>query len=331
MKRALLPLALLGGFALAALTLALALGSQALAPAAVWDALWAGAGSTQGDIVLALRLPRALAAFGCGALLALAGAILQALLRNPLAEPYVLGLSGGASVGALFALFAGLGTVWVGVGASAGALAATVLVFVLGARAFRRHADTGSASLQLLLVGVVLGAGFGAVVSFILSIAPDRELRSMVFWMLGDLSGADHYGLALAGAALALAGALRLAPDLNLMLLGDAQAYTLGVDVRRARWQAVVLASLAAGVAITVGGSIGFVGLVVPHALRLVLGHDQRLLLPAVALAGGSFLVLADTLARTLFAPLQLPVGVVTAFVGVPTFLALLIRHGGRR
>lgn len=331
MKQVWWPLAVLTTLALAALALALAWGSQPLGWRALWQALVGLDGGTGADIVWQLRLPRAMAAFGCGALLALAGALLQALLRNPLAEPYVLGVSGGASVGALLALWAGLGTVWIGAGASAGALAATTLVFLLGARAFRRHADSASAGVQLLLVGVVLGAGFGAIVSFILSVAPDRELRSMVFWMLGDLSAAQPYSLALAAAAAAVAAAVRLAPDLNLLLIGDAEAYTLGVDVRRLRWQVVVVASLAAGVAITVGGSIGFVGLVVPHALRLLLGHDQRLLLPASALAGGSLLVLADTLARSLFAPVQLPVGVVTALVGVPTFLALLVRGARTR
>lgn len=330
MRSAWWPLAVLAALAVAALLLALAWGSQPLGWHALWQALARAASGTEADIVLELRLPRALAAFGCGALLALAGALLQALLRNPLAEPYVLGVSGGASVGALLALWAGLGAVWIGAGASGGALLATALVFLLGARAFRRHADSAAASVQLLLIGVVLGAGFGAIVSFILSVAPDRELRSMVFWMLGDLSGADRYGLALAVAGLCIAVAARLAPDLNVLLIGDAQAYTLGVDVHRLRWQVVVLASLAAGTAITVGGSIGFVGLVVPHALRLLIGHDQRVLLPAAALGGGAFLVVADTLARSAFAPVQLPVGVITAFVGVPTFLALLLRSGAR-
>jgi iron complex transport system permease protein len=182
--------------------------------------------------------------------------------------------------------------------------------------------------VQLLLVGVIVAAGFSAVVAFILSITPDSRLRGMIFWLLGDLNGADRHALPLAAAAVLLAGALAIARDLNLLLLGDAQAFALGVDVRRLRIVVVVLAALAAGVAITVAGSVGFVGLVVPHALRLLLGNDQRVLLPACAIGGGAFLLLADTLARTLVAPMQLPVGVLTAFIGVPCFLWLLLRAG---
>ena len=325
---ALLPLGLAAG---ASLIVGVALGSQGLTLAQVWAALSGEGEGVLRDIVLTLRLPRALTAFACGALLALSGALLQTLLRNPLAEPYVLGVSGGASSGALLALWAGAGWWWVSAGASLGAVVATTLVFLLGARAFRRQADSAGASMQLLLVGVIVGAGFSAVVAFILSIAPESQLRGMVFWLLGDLNGADRYGLPLAGVAVLLVVSLWLARDLNLMLLGDAQAWSLGVDVRRVRIVVVVMASLAAGLAITVAGSIGFVGLVVPHALRLLLGNDQRVLLPACALGGGAFLVLADTLARTVVAPAQLPVGVLTAFIGVPAFLWLLLRQGARR
>lgn len=314
--------------ALTSLALALALGSQPVPLMQVMAALAGQADGVQADIVLGLRLPRALAALSCGALLALAGALLQTLLRNPLADPYVLGVSSGASVGALIALWVGAAWWWVNAGAAAGALLATALVFALGAQAFRRQADSPRASVQLLLVGVIIASGFGAVVAFILSIAPESRLRGMVFWLLGDLNGADHYGLPLAGAALILLAALALARDLNLLLLGDGPAFALGVDVRRVRMAVIVLAALAAGLAITVAGSVGFVGLVVPHALRLLLGNDQRVLLPACAIGGGAFLLLADTLARTLVAPMQLPVGVLTAFIGVPSFLWLLLRPG---
>ncbi|AKJ29105.1 FecCD family ABC transporter permease [Caldimonas brevitalea] len=321
-------LLLVAAFGLAA---ALALGSARIPLADVLAALLGRTDQVQADIVLSLRLPRALSALACGSLLALSGALLQALLRNPLAEPYVLGVSGGASVAALLALWAGLGSYGVTASASAGAMLATGLVFLLGAQAFRRSVDSSGAGVHLLLVGVILGAGFGAMVAFILSIAPESQLRSMVFWMLGDLNGADRYGLPLAGLFLLLALTLPLARDLNLMLLGDAQAYALGVEVRRVRVAVVVLASVAAGLAISVAGSIGFVGLVVPHALRLWLGNDQRWLLPACTVAGGAFLVIADTLARTLVAPMQLPVGVLTALIGVPVFLWLLLRHHGAR
>lgn len=314
--------------ALGSLGLALALGSQRVPLADVLRVLAGQAGGVQADIVLGLRLPRALAALSCGALLALAGALLQTLLRNPLADPYVLGVSSGASVGALTALWLGATLVWVNVGAALGALLATALVFTLGAQAFRRQADSSRASVQLLLVGVIVAAGFGAVVAFILSITPDSKLRGMIFWLLGDLNGADHFALPLAASAVLLLAALAIARDLNLLLLGDGQAFSLGVNVRRVRITVVVLAALAAGVAITVAGSVGFVGLVVPHALRLALGNDQRMLLPACAIGGGAFLLLADTLARTLVAPMQLPVGVLTAFIGVPCFLWLLLRAG---
>lgn len=314
--------------ALGSLGLALALGSQRVPLADVLRVLAGQAGGVQADIVLGLRLPRALAALSCGALLALAGALLQTLLRNPLADPYVLGVSSGASVGALIALWLGATLVWVNVGAALGALLATALVFTLGAQAFRRQADSSRASVQLLLVGVIVAAGFGAVVAFILSITPDSKLRGMIFWLLGDLNGADHFALPLAASAVLLLAALAIARDLNLLLLGDGQAFSLGVNVRRVRITVVVLAALAAGVAITVAGSVGFVGLVVPHALRLALGNDQRMLLPACAIGGGAFLLLADTLARTLVAPMQLPVGVLTAFIGVPCFLWLLLRAG---
>lgn len=314
--------------ALGSLGLALALGSQRVPLAEVLRVLAGQADGVQADIVLGLRLPRALAALSCGALLALAGALLQTLLRNPLADPYVLGVSSGASVGALTALWLGAALVWVNIGAAAGALLATALVFTLGAQAFRRQADSSRASVQLLLVGVIVAAGFSAVVAFILSITPDSKLRGMIFWLLGDLNGADHYALPLAAAAALLLASLVIARDLNLLLLGDGQAFALGVNVRRVRIAVVVLAALAAGVAITVAGSVGFVGLVVPHALRLALGNDQRMLLPACAIGGGAFLLVADTLARTLVAPMQLPVGVLTAFIGVPCFLWLLLRAG---
>jgi iron complex transport system permease protein len=322
--------ALLLAAAVGSMLLALSLGSQTVPLSTVANALLDRGGTVAEDIVLTLRLPRALSAFACGALLALSGALLQTLLRNPLAEPYVLGVSGGASVGALTALWLGAGWWWVSAGASVGALGATALVFLLGARAFRRHADSAGAGVQLLLVGVIVAAGCSAVVAFILSVAHESQLRGMVFWLLGDLNGADRYGAPLAGVAVLLGVALLLARDLNLMLLGDAPAQALGVNVQRLRILVVVIASLAAALAITVAGSIGFVGLVVPHALRLVLGNDQRLLLPACALSGGTFLVFADTLARTLVAPMQLPVGVLTAFIGVPAFLWLLLRNGGR-
>ncbi|MCC6878853.1 MAG: iron ABC transporter permease, partial [Rhodocyclaceae bacterium] len=267
-----------------------------------------------------LRLPRATAAFACGGLLALAGALMQVLLRNPLADPYVLGISGGASVGALSAMLFGLPLLLVNGGAFAGALAATLLVFGLA------RGDGSWTQTRLLLTGVIVAAGCGAAVALILSIAPENKLRGMLFWLMGDLSHAASPWPALAMLALGLLAALPFSRDLNLLARGDLTARALGVPVARLRGGVYVLAALATAAAVTTTGSVGFVGLIVPHLVRLAIGNDQRVLLPAAALAGGALLTLADTLARTVVAPQQLPVGVLTALIGVPVFLYLLTR-----
>jgi len=273
------------------------------------------------DVLLQLRLPRALAAFACGGLLALAGALMQVLLRNPLADPYVLGLSGGAAVGALLSLLFGAGLFWVHGAAFAGALAAVLLVFGLA------HGDGSWTQARLLLTGVTVAAGCGAVVALILSIAPEAQLRGMLFWLMGDLGQAISPWPALGLLAIGLAIVLPLSRDLNVLARGELPALALGVPVRRLRWVIYAVASLLTAMAVTTAGSIGFIGLIVPHGVRLLLGNDQRLLLPASVLAGGSLLVLADTAARTLIAPQQLPVGVLTALIGVPVFLFLLTRQ----
>jgi len=326
-RRALFLLALLVALALASLVGSLLAGSYAVAPGQVLAAL-AGAGEdTAGTVVLELRLPRALAAFACGGLLALAGALMQVLLRNPLADPYVLGISGGAAVGALFAMLAGLALTFINLFAFAGAFAAMLLVFGLA------RGDGSWTQTRLLLTGVIVAAGCSAAVALILSVAPEHQLRSMLFWLMGDLSHAGTPWPALLVLALGLAAALPLSRDLNLLARGDLIAQTLGVGVRGLRGAIYVLASLLTAVAVTTSGSVGFVGLVVPHLVRLAIGNDQRVLLPAAALAGGSLLVIADTLARTVVAPQQLPVGVLTALLGVPVFLFLLSRQpsGGPR
>ncbi|MDR8728724.1 Hemin transport system permease protein HmuU [Burkholderia pseudomultivorans] len=278
------------------------------------------------DIVRTLRLPRALAGFACGALLALAGALLQVLLRNPLAEPYVLGVSGGAAGFALVAMIAG-GAWWlVDASAFAGALVSIALVLGLARRELWRG-ETRDASPRLLLTGVVIAAGWGALVTLLLSLAPDARLRGIIFWLTGDLNGASAPWFA-GGALLLAAGvALPAAPQLNVLLRGDATALALGVPVARLRMRIYLVASLAAAAAVTTAGTIGFVGLVVPHALRLAFGNDQRMLLPAAMLAGGGGVMAADLLARTAIAPAQLPVGVMTALIGVPVFLWMLLRR----
>ncbi len=317
-------LAILLGLALVAalaLALALAVGSVAVDAGAILRGLTGGA-DTGAAIVRDLRLPRALAAFAAGGLLALAGAIMQVLLRNPLADPYVLGISGGAAVGALAAMLAGFAAA-VAPAAFAGALISTWIVFGLARRGGDRAAWTAT---RLLLTGVVVAAGWGALIALMLTLAPDAQVKGMLFWLIGDLSAAARIWPALLTLGAAVAAALPFARDLNVLARGEDSAAALGVAVPRVTLLFYALAALTTAAAVTTAGSVGFVGLVVPHALRLVLGNDQRLLLPASALAGGTLLLLADTLARSVVAPIQLPVGVVTALIGVPVFLYLLGR-----
>ncbi len=320
-RRACLVLALLALLSLASLMVALAAGSLPVPFGEVVAAL-GGADIPARAIVIELRLPRALAGFACGGLLALAGALMQVLLRNPLADPYVLGISGGAGVGALAAMLLGLAGLAVPGFAFLGALAAMLLVFGLA------HGDGSWTQTRLLLTGVVVAAGCGAVVALILTVAPEQKIHGMLFWLMGDLSQALSATPVLALLALALAIALPYARELNLLARSAEQAQALGVAVPALRRIVYAVASLATAAAVTTAGSIGFVGLIVPHLVRLAIGsnmgNDQRLLLPAAVLAGGSLLVLADTLARTIVAPVQLPVGVLTALIGVPAFLYLL-------
>jgi len=253
-----------------------------------------------------------------GAQLALAGCLMQVLLRNPLADPYVLGVSGGAAVGALFSIMMGLGSFAMSANAFIGAMVNLLLVFGLA------HSQGSWSPTRLLLTGVVTAAGWGAVISFMLSISQDHQLTGMVFWLMGDLSRAQLPGQHSLVFLICLLLSWALARPLNLMLRGEMQAKALGVSVYPLQISLYLLASLLTASAVTQAGSIGFLGLVVPHILRLSLGTDHRLLLPASALAGGCLLLLADTLARTLIAPQQLPVGVITAFLGVPVFLWVL-------
>lgn len=314
-------LAVLGILALASLATALSLGSLDLSPLELGRALWSPDDGLASRILWELRLPRAMTAFAVGAMLGLAGALMQVLLRNPLGDPYVLGVSGGAALAVLIGMLLGLPLLWQAPLAFGGALGSTLLVFAL-ARGGR----------QLLLTGVVIAAGWGALISFVLSTSPPLQLPGMLFWLMGDLSGAPAPGLAWGVLAVGLVLVLPLARELNLLGRGELTAASLGVTVARLRWQVYGLASLLTGVAVSIAGSIGFVGLVAPHLVRLAGGRDHRLLLPGAALLGGGLLVLADTLARTLLAPRQLPVGVLTALLGVPVFLLLLRRvaTGGR-
>ena len=317
MTRSLLGLSII---ALAAMLVALAIGSVTITPSELWAVLQGEGNPLQRTLLLELRLPRTLAAFATGGLLALAGALMQVLLRNPLADPYVLGLSGGAAVGALLAMLAGMGAWVISGSAFAGAILAMVLVFGLA------HGSSSWTSSRLLLTGVVVAAGWGAIITLILAITPSYKLPGMLYWLMGDVSYARSPWPALAVLGIAIIVVLPLARNLNVLARGPMQAAALGVSVRPLEWSIYLLASLLTATAVTTAGSIGFVGLIVPHMLRLILGNDQRVILPASALAGGTLLVLADTLARTALAPEQLPVGVITALLGVPTFLYLLHR-----
>lgn len=308
--------------ALGALALSVIAGSVRLGPSQILAGLADPNSGLARTLIMELRLPRALSAFAVGGLLAVAGSLMQVLLRNPLADPYILGVSGGAAVCALFAMMMGLGGLWIDGGAFAGALGATLLVFALAS-----GGPGGWSPIRLLLTGVVLAAGFAAIISLMLALGPDSSLRGMLFWLMGDLSFADAPAMRIALLAIAVCGGVLLGRHLNILARGDIQARVLGVEVRPLRIAIYLVSSLLTAVAVTTAGSIGFVGLVVPHLMRSVVGSDHRALIPAAALGGGTLLVLADTLARSLVAPRQLPVGALTALVGVPLFLILIRRN----
>lgn len=320
-----LGVALLSALA-ASVILGVRFGPVALSTGEVLSAL-AGAGEDwQRQIVVEIRLPRMLLGALVGGGLALAGATFQALLRNPLAEPYILGISGGASVGAVLVLALGLAgaTSWaLPLAALAGALLAIGLVFRV-ATASGRALDVR----VLLLAGVVVAAFFSACIAFILSISEARTVQGAVLWIMGSLAGARWATVTVAAAYTLPAAALllTLARPLNLMAIGEETAHYLGADVERVKRMALALAALLTAAGVAVAGVIGFVGLVVPHALRLVVGSDHRALLPLSFLGGATFLVLSDIVAQVVLAPTQVPVGVITAFVGVPLFLVLLRR-----
>jgi len=272
------------------------------------------------QIVWQLRLPRVLASFACGSLLALAGTLLQVLLRNPMADPYILGVSGGAAVGALTAMLLGWGLVLTNLTSLVGALIAIAVVFGLSFRA-------GNWNLyRLLLTGVVLSAGCTALTTLLLTLAPVNNVKGMLFWLMGDVSRAE--GLLPAWITLSIVAIVGMvfSSSLNVLSLGQMKAKTLGVAVLPLQVGIYFCASLVTVAALMLAGAIGFVGLIIPHAVRLLGVNDYRWLLPLSVLLGGCFLTLADTLARTLWAPQQLPVGVLTALLGVPMLLLLLSR-----
>jgi iron complex transport system permease protein len=285
-----------------------------------WLKAMTDSSSQHGELVWRLRLPRALAAWAVGSMLAMSGCLMQVLLRNPLADPYVLGVSGGAAFASLLGMVFGVAVIYLPWLALLGALVSILLVFSL-ARGTGPWSGT-----RLLLTGVVTASGWAALISLILSLSPDNSLRGMLFWLMGDLSYATVPGWALGVLAASLILIMGLARSLNVLAMGETTARLLGEPTRRLLWLVYLLASMLTATAVSIAGSVGFVGLIVPHLMRLVVGSDHRILIPAATLFGGLFLVLSDTLARTVLSPQQLPVGVITALLGVPLFLLLLNR-----
>jgi iron complex transport system permease protein len=281
--------------------------------------------STEKTILFSIRLPRIIFAGIVGASLSAAGVVFQGLLRNPLADPYILGISSGSAVGAIIAIIVGASVIPLGIPGLAvtGALLTIILVYGIAKTKKELHSTT------LLLAGVIVNAFFSAVIMFLISVSSHKELRSSIFWLMGDLSLAEWNEIILTGIFL-LAGLIFMymyARHLNLIVSGEDTATQLGVNVERTKKILLLAASLVTGVAVSVSGTIGFVGLIIPHMMRMLLGSDHRLLLPSSALFGGSFLVVADTLARTITAPAELPVGVITAMCGAPYFIYLLRRR----
>lgn len=311
------------------LLLALLSAASVLAAAAIgsvslgWDQWWAaltGPASEFGELVWRLRLPRAAAAWTVGALLSLSGCLMQVLLRNPLADPYILGVSGGASFAALCGMSAGVAAALSPALAWAGALLSILIVFSLA------RGEGPWSGTRLLLTGVVTASGWAALISLLLTLGPDGSLRGMLFWLIGDLSYARLPWWALFILIAIFTICFGMARSLNVLAMGETTARLLGEPTRKLLWAVYLLASVLTATAVSIAGNIGFVGLIVPHLMRLLVGSDHRVLLPASAMFGGLFLVFSDTLARTVLAPRQLPVGVVTALLGVPLFLLLLNR-----
>jgi iron complex transport system permease protein len=331
---------LLGG----AVVLGLGVGAVAISPGQVLAILGESVGlslpwayeSRQALVLTAIRLPRVLLGMGVGGGLAVSGAVMQGLFRNPLADPSLIGVSSGAALAAVVTIVLGpvlmggwadaLGPFLLPAAAFAGGVGATVLVYRLGTR----NGQTSVATM--LLAGIAINALAGAGTGLMTFIADDDQLRDLTFWTLGSLGGATWTQLAVVGPCLlgGMVAAPLLARPLNALLLGEGEAFHLGIDTERTKKQVVTLAALVVGAAVAVSGVIGFIGLVVPHLLRLAVGPDHRVLIPGSALLGGALLLGADVLARTIVAPAELPIGIVTALVGAPFFLWLLLRDRNR-
>ena len=327
-RRLLFTIAGFGILALAAIVSSPLIGSTAIDLRRALDFSVPFDDNVDAQIFFVARLPRTLAGAVVGALLASAGVIFQGLLRNPLATPFTLGVSSGAALGAMIAITFGWSFSWVGLPAAAaasfaGSLAAVAIVYALA-----RVRHRGMSTNVLLLAGVTLNAFFSALILFVQYFADYAETFRILRWLMGDLDISSYQPIITAAPLMAVALAVFgwLARPLNLLSLGPDSAETHGIDVARSQRVAFASASLATGAAVSVGGPIGFIGIVIPHLVRLIVGSDHRLVLPASTLFGAAFLVICDVLARTIMAPVELPVGVITAIIGGPFFLWLLVR-----
>ncbi len=330
-QRALLLLALLVGLLGLTALAALAIGSEEIAAPRLVEAITSvligrpsGLSLEQETILFRIRLPRVALAIGVGAALALSGAAFQALLRNPLADPYVLGISGGAALGSILAglLVPGLVAGQMA-GGFLGAGLAMAAVYQLG----RREDDPA----HLVLAGVIMSTLLSSLIVLLTALANSLQLRRITLWLLGDLSTGTAGGAIFVLVVAVLAGLVLTskARALNLLMIGERDAFALGIETAEVRWQVYLMASVLTAAAVTAGGAIGYVGLVVPHLIRLAAGADNRLVIPASALGGALLVLIADMVARTAIAPRELPTGAIIALLGAPVFLFLLIR--GRR
>ena len=319
----------------AAVAFSLVTGTVSIPLAAVWQALFADTATQSSAILFDIRLPRILLALSVGMILASSGAVMQGLFRNPLADPSLIGVSSGASVGASLVIVVAAQWLPAGVnaelpliaaGAFAGGFAATILVYRLAT------SEVGTSVATMLLAGIAISALAGALNSLLSYFADNDMLRRISLWQMGNLSGADWRRLSLVAGSAVLLMVLfpRDSKPLNALLLGESEARHLGVDVQRVKRRLIVLTALGVGVSVAAAGMVAFVGLVVPHIMRLLIGPDHRYLIPGSALAGATLLMLADTVGRIVVAPAELPTGIITALMGAPFFIALLVQYRKR-
>jgi iron complex transport system permease protein len=319
---------LLGALALLAAVGALLIGPSGIPLGKIFQVLWSRQGGIEQSIVWNIRLPRLLLGFAIGGALSLAGVILQGMFRNPLVEPYTLGISGGAAVGVSLSILFGLSRLNIFSMPLAGFFGACAMILLL----YRLNAKKKVLSLQgLLLTGVMINFIASSLIMLFLALSRSEDLQGIIFWIMGSLDEPNGLliQIALVASLLFLFVTYFFHSDLNALALGEEEALHLGVPVERIKGLLFVITSLLIGVSVAVAGMIGFVGLVVPHFMRRIVGHDHRILLVASFLAGGIFLVFCDTIARTVIAPLELPVGVITGILGGSLFVWVLTRKGG--